>query len=111
MYEFQVSKKKVNEGKLVKELRKGVRTTSGDTDIDIVLEDGTFIQAKAWKKIPGSKKVIDDFDALIAKYHKENPSAAIVFVFGCPEKLVDERVKTFLKAEGVIIEYLEYIGP
>jgi hypothetical protein len=111
VYEFQVAEKKVNEGKLVKELRKGIRTTSGDIDIDIVLEDGTFIQAKAWKMISGSKKVIDDFDALIAKYRKENPSAAIVFVFGCPENLVDEKVRNFLKAKGVIIEYLEYIGP
>jgi hypothetical protein len=111
LYEFQVSKKKVNEGKLVKELRKEVRTTSGDTDIDIVLEDGTFIQAKAWKRVSGSKEVIRKFGALIAKYRKENPSAAIVFVFGCPEKLVDESVKTFLKAKGVIIEYLKYIGP
>jgi hypothetical protein len=25
--------------------------------------------------------------------------------------LVDEKVKNFLKAKGVIIEYLEYIGP
>jgi hypothetical protein len=111
VYELQVAEKKVNEGKLVKELRKGIRTTSGDTDIDIVLEDGTFIQAKAWKRVSGSKEVIRKFGALIAKYRKENPSAAIVFVFGCPENLVDERVKTYLKAKGVIIEYLEYIGP
>jgi hypothetical protein len=111
LYELQVAEKKVNEGKLVKELRKGIRTTSGDTDIDIVLEDGTFIQAKAWERVSGSQNVIDKFSALIAKYRKENSSAAIVFVFGCPENLVDKRVKTFLKAEGVIIEYLEYIGP
>jgi len=111
VYELQVAEKKVNEGKLVKELRKGIRTTSGDTDIDIVLEDGTFIQAKAWERVSGSQNVIDKFSALIAKYREENSSAAIVFVFGCPENLVDERVKTFLKAEGVIIEYLEYIGP
>jgi hypothetical protein len=76
-----------------------------------VLEDGTFIQTKAWERVPGSQNVKDKFGALIAKYREENPSAAIVFVFGCPENLVDERVKNFLKAKGVIIEYLKYIGP
>ncbi|MDW8029572.1 MAG: hypothetical protein RMK94_14395 [Armatimonadota bacterium] len=101
------------QGEKVMEMRKGIKTTHGSTDVDFVLANGTFVEVKLGDFLPANSaqlhKMKGEIGQQIAKF-REFGAKYVKFVFRKGAQ-IDERILDYLQEQKVIVEYIPYRGP